>query len=91
MAAKPQPAPSPSPAEQLFRKLPWTPENRRRIALAFIEEQGDIPAGVWHSFGMEARDSEEAEAINAEMTELRQQHFAKLGKPVPEYEGAALR
>jgi hypothetical protein len=68
---------------QLFEALPWTPENRLTLARAFLDEEGDIPQEVEYGFVREARNADEAEAIRKSMRELREQHFAKLGKPVP--------
>lgn len=91
MPAKSQPAPAPLSAVELFRTLqPWNAENRRQIALAFLEEQGDLPSGIVYSF-CRVVSSDEGEALMREMTELREQHFAKLGQPVPEHSGPRLR
>ncbi len=91
MAAKPQPAQKPT-ARELFRALrPWTAENRRTIALAYLEQDGDLPAFVVYSFLRGCADHEEGAAVDREMCELRKQHFAKQGKPVPERQGAPLR
>lgn len=82
---------SPTAALQLFNELPYTPENRRRIVLAYLEEAGDVPLGVEHSFRMTAASSDDIDAMHAMVDELREQHFAKLGKPLPERSGPPLR
>ena len=86
---KPQPVESPT-ARELFRSLrPWNAENRRTIALAYLEQEGDLPRGVVYSF-LRYMGSEDVD-IDREMAELRAAHFKKLGKPVPKRQGAPLR
>jgi len=70
-------------AWQLFNQLAYTPTNRRVIAQAFIEDEGDIPAEVVHSFAMTAQGVEDAAAVDEMVRTMRAEHFARLGKPVP--------
>jgi len=95
MAAKPQTARN-TPSEhgravELLHSLEWTAENRRTIVRAFLEDEGDVPLSVEHSFHMFAKSGDEVQAIDRMIDELRDEHFAKLGQPVPDRIGPPLR
>lgn len=82
----------PSVATQLLHSLDFTKqEHRRTIALAFIEEGGDVPLWLEHTFLTTSASSEDADAAMQLIDELRAVHFAKLGKPVPKRSGPPLR
>ena len=84
-----RPIPPPEPprtayqeARHLWLTLPGTtPENRRRIAFAFIEATGEAPSLGSREFEVMARDpadaaliASQAETIEREMAELREQY-----------------
>jgi hypothetical protein len=66
---------------------PWTQADRRAIAQAFLDDErwGDIPAEVVHHFSMTAENSADLDAVIELVNGMRSEHFAKLGKAVPEY------
>lgn len=73
------------PAVVLMRSLTWTSENCMRIAREFINTEDDVPESVMHSFRMTGP------GIAEQAQKLRIEHFARIGKPVPEYLGNFLR
>ena len=90
MTAKSQPGQKPS-AHDLLASLDFTQqEHRRTIALAYIEETGDVPLELEHTLGTAAANMDDLNAMQQLIDELRAEHFAKLGKPVPERSGPPL-
>jgi hypothetical protein len=57
-----------------------------RVALAYIEEEGDLPEGVWYQLGF-IQDDDNRNPLWDRLEEIRAEYWRKLGKPMPPYKG----
>ncbi len=72
-------------AREMYREYkPPDHEGALAVGRAFLEQDGDLPASVWHTLG--ALQDDPNATWNA-LTDMRAEHFKKLGKQAPPYGG----
>lgn len=68
-------------ARRMLYETELTDDNYLQVAAKFIEVEGDVPEDFMHGISMYSGE------YGDRVQQLRVRHFAKLGKPVPEYPG----
>jgi hypothetical protein len=67
----------PRRARILKHQLVWTPDNVALIARTYLEEDGEVPAGVVYEFLNECDDAAKADAIRALIERITAEHRAR--------------